>query len=236
MEVLVVIPTYNESENLPPLLKALFGLGLDLGVLVVDDASPDGTGRLAQELAAGHPGRMWVLHRAGKLGLGSAYVEGFSWGLANTEARLLAQMDADFSHDPGALPALVQAARQGAVAIGSRYVPGGGVVNWGLGRRVLSRGGSLYAGLVLGLPLHDVTGGFKVWPRQVLMNLGLERVLSDGYAFQVEMSYRAHRQGVPLREVPITFADRRVGQSKMSLAIGLEALGLVWRLRFTRRL
>jgi dolichol-phosphate mannosyltransferase len=230
LEILVVIPTYNEAENLPPLLEALFGLGLDLGVLVVDDASPDGTGRLAQELAARWPG-LDVLHRRGKLGLGSAYVEGFSWGLANTDARFLAQMDADFSHDPQALPALLAAARPGAVAMGSRYVAGGGVVNWGLGRRLLSRGGSLYARLILGLPLKDVTGGFKCWPREVLASLGLDQVMSDGYAFQVEMSYRAHRLGAELKEVPITFADRRVGCSKMSLAIGLEALAMVWRLR-----
>jgi dolichol-phosphate mannosyltransferase len=230
METLVVIPTYNEAANLPALLEGLFSLGEDLGVLVVDDASPDGTGGLARELAASHPG-LSVLERRAKLGLGSAYVEGFTWGLQNTEASLLAQMDADFSHDPRALPALIEVARRGAVAIGSRYVPGGRVVNWGLGRRMLSRGGSFYASCLLGLPLKDVTGGFKCWPRAVLDKVGLGQVVSDGYAFQVEMNWRACRRGAKLAEVPIAFVDRRVGQSKMSLGIGVEALVVVWRLR-----
>lgn len=230
METLVVVPTYNEAANLPGLLEALFSLGEDLGVLVVDDASPDGTGRLAQDLRASFPG-LFVLERRGKLGLGSAYVDGFTWGLKETDAALLAQMDADFSHDPQALPGLLRVARGGAVAIGSRYVAGGQVVNWGLGRRLLSRGGSLYAGALLGLPLKDVTGGFKCWPRVVLEGVGLSQVVSDGYAFQVEMSWRAHRQGARLTEVPITFVDRRVGQSKMTLGIGLEALSVVWTLR-----
>ncbi len=231
MEVLVVVPTYNEAENLPRLAETLLGLDLDLGLLVVDDASPDGTGRLADELAAADP-RVMVLHRPGKQGLGTAYVQGFQHGLAHSDARLLVQMDADFSHNPAKVPELVAAARGGAVAIGSRYVPGGGVKNWGLGRRLLSRGGSLYARLILGLPIHDVTGGFKCWPRQVLEGLELASVKSNGYAFQAEMSFRAHRQGHRLVEVPITFVDRRVGQSKMSPAIALEAVWLVWRLRF----
>jgi dolichol-phosphate mannosyltransferase len=230
VELLVVVPTYNEIENLRPLVGRLLALELDLGVLVVDDASPDGTGRLADELAAAD-GRVRVLHRAGKEGLGRAYVAGFRWALDHTDARLIAQMDADFSHDPGRLPSLAAAARAGAVAIGSRYVAGGGVENWGLGRRALSQGGSLYARLVLGLPVHDVTGGFKCWPREVLAGMELEGVRAGGYGFQVEMTYRAHRAGARLAEVPIVFVDRRVGQSKMTLGIALEALWLVWRLR-----
>ncbi len=235
MEILVVVPTYNEADNLPGLVAALAGLGLDLGLLVVDDASPDGTGELAQQLGQAYP---WLslLRRAGKLGLGSAYVEGFAWALANTRASFVVQMDADFSHDPRAVPSLVRAALGGAVAIGSRYVPGGRVRNWGLGRRLLSRGGSLYSRLILGLPLKDVTGGFKCWPRRVLESLDLGRVVSDGYGFQVEMNYRAHRAGCRLVEVPIFFEDRRVGQSKMTLGIGLEALTMVWRLRLQKDL
>jgi dolichol-phosphate mannosyltransferase len=234
VEILVVIPTYNEAANIAQLLGAIFSLGLDLGVLVVDDASPDGTGAMVRDLGVAYAG-LHLLERTAKFGLGSAYVEGFSWGLANTDAALLAQMDADFSHDPEALPGLAALARPGAVAIGSRYVPGGRVVNWGLGRRLLSRGGSLYARTVLGLPIKDVTGGFKCWPRSVLQGIGLDQVVSDGYAFQVEMSWRAWRLGAELREMPVTFLDRRVGQSKMTLGIGLEALGLVWTLRRQER-
>lgn len=233
MEVLVVVPTYNEAENLPRLAETLLSLDLDLGILVVDDNSPDGTGGLADELAAADP-RVMVMHRQGKLGLGTAYVQGFQCGLANTEAKLFVQMDADFSHNPSKVPELVETARQGAVAVGSRYVPGGGVKNWGLGRRILSRGGSLYARLILGLPINDVTGGFKCWPRAVLEDLGLDAIKSNGYAFQCEMSYRAHKKGHGLREVPITFVDRRVGQSKMSPGIALEAIWLVWKLRFSQ--
>jgi dolichol-phosphate mannosyltransferase len=233
MEILIVVPTYNEAENFPRLAETLLSLELDLGVLVVDDNSPDGTGKMADQMAADDP-RVMVLHREGKLGLGTAYVQGFLHGLKHSDARLFVQMDADFSHNPFKVPELVAAARGGAVAIGSRYVAGGGVKNWGLGRRILSRGGSLYARLILGLPINDVTGGFKCWPRSVLEDLNLAAVKSNGYAFQAEMSYRAHRRGHRLKEVPITFVDRRVGQSKMSLGIALEALWLVWKLRFSR--
>lgn len=235
MEILVIIPTYNEADNLPRLVAALADLGLDLGVLVVDDASPDGTSQVALDLKATYP---WVslLARRGKLGLGSAYVEGFRWALEHSDASLVVQMDADFSHDPAAVPGLVEAARSGAVAVGSRYVPGGRVKNWGLGRRMLSRGGSLYARTILGLPLRDVTGGFKCWPRAALASLDLSNLVSGGYAFQVEMNYRAHRGGHRLVEVPICFEDRRVGHSKMTLGIGLEALVVVWRLRLHKDL
>jgi dolichol-phosphate mannosyltransferase len=233
MEALVVVPTYNEVENLPRLAETLLSLELDLGILVVDDNSPDGTGDLADKLAAGDP-RVMVMHREGKLGLGTAYVQGFQYGLANSDANLLVQMDADFSHNPFKVPELVEAARQGAVAVGSRYVQGGGVKNWGLGRRILSRGGSLYARTILGLPINDVTGGFKCWPRSVLEDIDLNSIKSNGYAFQCEMSYRAHKRGHALAEVPIIFVDRRVGQSKMSPGIALEAIWMVWRLRFSK--
>jgi dolichol-phosphate mannosyltransferase len=233
MEILVVIPTYNEADNIRPLGEALFGLGLDLGILIVDDNSPDGTGRIADELAAANP-RFMVLHRPGKLGLGTAYREGFTWALNNTDAPLLAQMDADFSHHPERLPALVEAARTGAVAVGSRYVPGGGVKNWGLGRRMLSRGASLYVGTVLGLPVNDLTGAFKCWPRRVLERLDLATLKAGGFAALSEMTYRAHLLGYGFVEVPIIFEDRRVGQSKLTPAIALEAFLNVWRLRFSK--
>lgn len=235
MLVLVVIPTYNEKDNIPLLLKNLLALEMDLEVLIVDDASPDGTGQLVDQIATRNE-RVHVLHRSGKMGLGSAYVEGFSWGLANTSAQVLIQMDADLSHDPLKVPELSRVALTGEVAIGSRYVPGGGVRNWGVGRRLLSRGGSFYASMILGLTLHDVTGGFKAWPRHVLESIDLKRIKSDGYAFQVEMSYLASRKGFILREVPIVFVDRRLGRSKMSFGIALEALWMIWRLRlFTRK-
>lgn len=233
MEVLVIVPTYNEVENLPRLVETLLSLELSLGVLVVDDNSPDGTGNLADKLA-GDDSRVMVMHRQGKLGLGTAYVQGFQYGMASTDAGLLVQMDADFSHNPFKVPELVETARQGAVAVGSRYVPGGGVKNWGLGRRILSRGGSLYARTILGLPINDVTGGFKCWPRSVLEDIDLDSIRSNGYAFQCEMSYRAHKRGHALKEVPIIFVDRRVGQSKMSPGIALEAIWLVWKLRFSK--
>jgi dolichol-phosphate mannosyltransferase len=233
MEVLVIVPTYNEVENLPRLVETLLSLELNLGILVVDDNSPDGTGDLADKLAA-DDSRVMVMHREGKLGLGTAYVQGFQYGMDNSDASLLVQMDADFSHNPFKVPELVETARQGAVAVGSRYVPGGGVKNWGLGRRILSRGGSLYARTILGLPINDVTGGFKCWPRSVLEDIDLDSIKSNGYAFQCEMSYRAHKRGHALKEVPIIFVDRRVGQSKMSPGIALEAIWLVWKLRFSK--
>ena len=231
MDILVVLPTYNEAENLIPICQALLELELDLGVLVVDDNSPDGTGQIADQLAANDP-RVAVLHRPGKQGLGKAYVAGFKHALEHFPASRLVQMDADFSHHPRYLPSLVDATASGAVGIGSRYVAGGGVRNWGLGRRLLSRFGSLYARTILRLSINDVTGGFKCWPRPVLQALPLDRVRSDGYGFQAEMSYLTHRGGHELREVPIIFEDRRVGQSKMTLGIALEAMWMVWRIRF----
>jgi dolichol-phosphate mannosyltransferase len=201
----------------------------DLRILVVDDASPDGTGALAEKLGAE------VLHRPRKLGLGSAYVAGFTRALAH-DPELVCQMDADGSHDPADLPRLIALAREGAdLALGSRYVPGGGVTNWALGRRILSRGGCAYARLILGVPVRDLTGGFKCWNRSALERLDLEGVDTHGYGFQIEMTYRAIRAGLTVAEVPILFRERREGQSKMDTWITLEAVWKVPTLRFRGR-
>jgi dolichol-phosphate mannosyltransferase len=225
-----VVPTYNERENLAPLVSAVLSQGEMFDVLVVDDNSPDGTGDLADELAAGSA-RVHVLHRAGRMGLGTAYVAGFRHGLAAGYDYLF-EMDADFSHDPAYLPRLLERIADGYdVAIGSRNIPGGGVVNWPLGRRLLSRGGSLYAGFILGLSVTDATGGFKCFKREVLEAIDLGALRSNGYAFQIEVSYRCQQLGFRIGEVPIIFADRVLGGSKMSRKIVLEAVGMVWKLR-----
>ena len=228
----VVLPTYNERENLPSIVPAILAAAPELDVLVVDDNSPDGTGALADDLAARDP-RVTVLHRARKEGLGRAYLAGFQVALERGYGRVM-EMDADFSHAPERLPALLAASRDADVVLGSRYVQGGGTVNWGLGRRVLSQGGSLYARTILGLAVRDLTGGFKCFRREVLEALDLETVQSSGYAFQIELTYRAARRGFQIVEVPITFVDRRVGKSKMSRRIVAEALWMVWRIRFDR--
>ncbi len=231
---LIVVPTYNERENVRDVAGRLLAALPGVELLFVDDNSPDGTGAVLDELAAAEP-RLHVLHRAGKLGLGTAYVEGFGWGLARGYERLF-QMDADGSHDPRYLPALLALVEDGAdVAIGSRYVPGGGTANWGLGRRLLSRGGSLYARTILGIDIRDVTAGFMCWRRAALEAIELATIGSNGYSFQIEMKYRALRKGLRVVETPIVFVDRRVGQSKMSRAIFAEALLKVWALRLGGR-
>jgi dolichol-phosphate mannosyltransferase len=228
-DCIVVIPTYNEAENIGQLIPQILALPR-FRVLVVDDASPDGTGAIVAALAQGDP-RVGLLARPGKLGLGSAYIAGFRRALAEG-ADYIFEMDADFSHDPRYLPALLAAAEAGNdLVIGSRYVPGGGTTDWGVIRRIISRGGNLYAGLILGLPVADSTGGFRCYRRQGLERIDLGAVRSNGYAFQVEMAYRVDRAGLRIREVPIIFPDRRVGQSKMSRRIVIEALVNVWRLR-----
>jgi dolichol-phosphate mannosyltransferase len=229
-KVLIVIPTYNERENVEPLLQAVFEQLPAANALIVDDASPDGTGELADRLAAAD-GRVHVIHRQGKQGLGTAYVAGFRYGLAR-DYGLLIEMDADFSHDPQYLPVMVQRAHAGAdLVLGSRYVEGGGTENWGILRKLISRGGSAYARTILGVKVHDLTGGFKCFRRRVLESLDLGSVRSEGYSFQIEMTYRTLREGFVVEEIPITFVDRRVGQSKMSRAIFLEAVWMVWSLR-----
>ncbi len=230
MPCTVVIPTYNEVDNLGLLVEQIMALP-GFCVLVVDDNSPDGTGELAEELSRRYTRRVEVLHRSGKMGLGTAYVEGFRTALQRKHSYLF-QMDADFSHDPGDLPRLLAALKAGAdLAIGSRYAPGGGTRGWPLWRHAMSQSGSFYARLVLGLPIRDVTGGFRGWRRRTLQGIGLASVRAEGYAFQVEMAYRCARKGGRIAEIPILFAERRRGSSKMSPAIFLEAAVTVWRLR-----
>jgi dolichol-phosphate mannosyltransferase len=227
----VVLPTYNEADNLAPIAAAILAALPDATLLVVDDGSPDGTGSVADELAAAEP-RIRVRHRAAKQGLGRAYLDGFAVAL-DGGATIVCQMDADWSHEPGALGSLVAPIRADTadLVIGSRYAPGGRVVDWGLGRRVISRGGSLFARLVLGLSPNDLTGGFKAWRAATLAAIPFDGVHAGGYVFQIEMTYRASRAGARVSEVPITFRDRRVGQSKMSRRIVVEALVVVVQLR-----
>jgi len=228
----ICLPTYDERENLDPIVAAIHRAAPEVDVLVVDDASPDGTGALADALAA-RDGRVHVLHRAGKEGLGRAYLAGFAWALARGYGLVL-EMDADFSHDPRHLPELLAAARGADLVLGSRWVPGGRTVGWGLGRKLVSRGGSLYARTILGLSVRDLTGGFKCFRREVLEAIDLGSVECTGYAFQIELTWRALRRGFRVVEVPIVFADRRAGQSKMSWRIVAEALARVWSIRRAR--
>jgi dolichol-phosphate mannosyltransferase len=228
----VVLPTYNEAENLEPISTAVLAALPRATLLIVDDGSPDGTGEIADGLAAADP-RVRVVHRAAKTGLGRAYLAGFRAAL-DGGATIVVQMDADWSHDPAALPALVSPAEDGTanLVIGSRYTSGGRVENWGLIRRFVSRGGSLFARVVLRLPAHDLTGGFKAWRAPALAAIDFAGIHAGGYVFQIEMTYRAHRLGARIREMPITFRDRRVGQSKMSRRIVAEALLVVVKLRW----
>jgi dolichol-phosphate mannosyltransferase len=229
---LVIIPTYNERDNVGPITSAVLAAEPRADVLVVDDNSPDGTGQLADELAKKEP-RIQVLHRQQKEGLGRAYLHAFRWALERGY-QFIIEMDADFSHDPKYLPRLIDTAMGGAdLVLGSRYVDGGGTVNWGIGRKLLSRGGSLYARSILGVKVRDLTGGFKCFNRRVLEAIDLDAVVSNGYGFQIELTYRALKKGFTVKEIPIVFEERRVGQSKMSRKIFFEALTLVWKLRLT---
>ncbi|MCB9596671.1 MAG: polyprenol monophosphomannose synthase [Sandaracinaceae bacterium] len=229
--VLVVTPTYNERDNLERFVESLHDVLPEAHVLVVDDASPDGTGKIADRLA-GRDERVSVLHRSGKLGIGSAYLEGFRHGLREGY-EVLVQMDTDLSHDPRYLPDMLAAIERGAdVVLGSRNIPGGGVDGWGPGRHFLSKGGSIYSRTILGLPLKDLTSGYKAWRREVLEAIDLGGVRSEGYSFQIEMTWRAVSRGFQVREVPIVFVDRRAGKSKMSRQIFIEAVLMVWKLRF----
>jgi dolichol-phosphate mannosyltransferase len=231
---LIVIPTYNERDNVRAVARDFLAPVAGSEILFVDDNSPDGTGEVLDEIA-GADRRVHVLHRAGKLGLGTAYLDGFRWALARDYAYIL-EMDADFSHDPKYLPELVRLAREGAdMAVGSRYVDGGGTENWGLGRQIISRGGGLYARTVLGVKVRDLTAGFVCFRRATLERLDLDAIHSNGYGFQIEMKYRVLQAGMRIVETPIVFADRRVGQSKMSRKIFVEALGMVWKLRLGAR-
>jgi dolichol-phosphate mannosyltransferase len=232
--VWVVIPTYNEADTIESIVRAVRErLPESRGILIVDDASPDGTGEIADRLAA-ELDEVEVLHRDAKRGLGPAYLAGFRDVLARGAAHVV-QMDADFSHDPGDVPRLVEATRDADVAIGSRYVPGGRILDWGSRRQAISRWGSVYARTVLGLDVRDMTSGFKCWRRGALEGIDLDAIGSEGYAFQVEMTYRAVRAGFDVTEVPITFRDRRVGESKMTGSIITEAAFKVPALRLRRR-
>ena len=226
---LVCLPTYDERENIEAITSAILAATPEVDILVIDDNSPDGTGEIADAIAAREP-RVHVLHRPGKQGLGKAYLAGFAWALARGYPLVL-EMDADFSHNPAYLPRILEEARRADLVLGSRNVKGGGTVNWGLGRRMLSRGGSLYARTILGLPVRDLTGGFKCFRREVLEAIDLASVQCSGYAFQIELTYRAARKGFRVVEIPIVFEDRRVGKSKMSRRIVLEAIRKVWSIR-----
>jgi dolichol-phosphate mannosyltransferase len=227
---LIVVPTFNEADNVARLVEGIRAVLPLAHVLVVDDASPDGTGAIARQLARGNP-QLHVLERAAKLGLGTAYVAGFAWGLERGFERFF-EMDADFSHDPAYLPSFVAALDDGAdVVVGSRGVPGGRVEGWGPVRHLLSRGGSWYARRILGVGVRDMTSGFKAYSRRALELLEIAEIRSNGYAFQVETTYRALQRGLQVRETPIVFVDRRVGASKMSLREVWDAVWDVWRIR-----
>jgi dolichol-phosphate mannosyltransferase len=229
----LILPTYNEAENIEAIVDAalprLEAAGVPHTILIVDDDSPDGTGQIADRLAERHS-EVRVLHRARKQGLGRAYLAGFAVAL-DDGAELILEMDADFSHDPADLPRLIAAADDADLVLGSRYVEGGGVTNWGRVRRALSWGGSAYARVILGVPVRDLTGGFKCFRRHVLEALDLSQVHADGYGFQIEMTYRAIQAGFDVKEIPIVFRERRVGQSKMTARIALEAVWKVPALR-----
>ncbi len=235
MRITVVTPTYNEAENLPKLVSALFSLPLDLQLLVVDDNSPDGTGKIAEELAMQHPGRIDVLHRPGKMGLRSAYLNGFQ-KILDSDTQAIVQMDADFSHDPVALVHMAELLKTQDVVLGSRYTEGGSVdQQWPLWRKSLSAFGNFYAKTILGLPLNDVTTGYRMWRRETLNQMPFERIQSNGYVFLVEMAYLAHCLEFKIGESPIYFADRRWGKSKMSIKIQAEAAMRIWQVWWNYR-
>lgn len=227
--ILVILPTYNERENLAEIVSSILRQDNRIHILIIDDASPDGTGELADRLAAGEP-RVEVMHRAGKLGLGTAYIAGFRWALERG-FDLVFEMDADFSHDPAHIPDFLKAAETHDVVLGSRYLRGVTVVNWPMSRLLLSFFANRYARIVTGVPLSDLTSGFKCFRSEVLEAVRLERVRSNGYSFQIEVTFRAWHRGFRVAEIPIVFVDRSLGESKMSRAIVWEAVWMVWRLR-----
>ena len=229
MRVLVAIPTYNEISNVRNIVEAVLAASEAAEVLVIDDNSPDGTGRAADEMAGANP-RVHVLHRPGKMGLGSAYIEGFRYAI-DRGYDLIFEMDADFSHDPAEIPRFLEAAKDYDVVIGPRYIDGIRILNWPLKRLMLSYFASVYARMVTGLKLQDTTGGYKCFRREALMKLDLSRIHSDGYSFQIEMNFLCQKKGFRLKEIPIIFADRRHGSSKMNKGIILEALAVVWLLK-----
>jgi dolichol-phosphate mannosyltransferase len=229
---LIIFPTYDERANIERIVAAVLDAVPEAHVLIVDDNSPDGTGVIADRMAQADPHvRIHVLHRPGKQGLGRAYLAGFDWALARDYDRII-EMDADFSHDPSYLRPMLDASERADVVVGSRYVAGGGTRNWSLPRRLLSRGGSLYARTILGMHVHDMTAGFVCYRAEALRRLGLAEVSSTGFVFQIELKYRAHLLGLRIAEIPIVFPDRVAGESKMHAGIAVEALTQVWSLRF----
>lgn len=229
---LIIIPTYNERDNIEALLALIIRTDPAAHILIVDDNSPDQTYEIVEELMQSvYPGQLFLLKRTGKMGLGTAYIAGFKWAL-DRDYDYIFEMDADFSHDPKYLTDFLAAIQTHDVVLGSRYIPGGGVKNWGVIRELISRGGSLYARTILGLSLRDLTGGFKCFRREVLEAIDLDGIKSNGYSFQIEMTYRAKRKGFRIVETPIVFEDRTAGKSKMSRIIFLEAVLKVWTLRF----
>jgi len=227
---LVIIPTYNEHDNVKTLIPLILALPGGIEVLIVDDNSPDGTSEVVSDLAK-KDSRVHLIKRKEKLGLGSAYVQGFKYALSRPEIEYVFEMDADFSHDPSSIPSFLEAIKDCDLVLGSRYLRGVTVVNWPLSRLILSYSANLFTRMVTGLPVHDATGGFKCFRRRVLESIDLDSVRSDGYSFQIEMSFKCWRKGFKIKEIPITFVDRRVGTSKMSQKIIWEAVWLVWRLR-----
>jgi len=234
MKILIVIPTYNESQNIEKLIGSIFSIsknGLDIHILVVDDNSPDGTAEIVTKIKEAYPYRLNLLLRDRKLGLGTAYISGFIWGLERGY-QLFVEMDADFSHNPHYLPQMINKINSHDFIIASRYIKGGGVKGWGILRKTISRFGSIYAKTILGIPINDLTGGYNIWKREVLNGIDLGNVKSEGYSFQIELKYRAHMRGFRFVEFPIIFEDRFQGKSKMSKRIILEALYRVWQLKF----
>jgi dolichol-phosphate mannosyltransferase len=228
-KTLIIIPTYNEKENVEKLLEMIYEVKSDVNILIVDDNSPDKTYEIIEKLMKEkYKDRLFILKRAGKLGLGTAYIAGFKWALERDYSYIF-EMDADFSHHPKYIPEFLKEIETHDLVIGSRYVPGGGVVNWGIIRKFISRGGSLYSRIVLGAPIKDFTGGFKCFKRETLENLNLDKIVSNGYSFQVELNYKVWLKGMKIKETPIIFEDRTLGQSKMSKKIFLEAiLKVLW--------
>lgn len=233
MRTLILVATYNERENIEPLLKEIFTTEPSVNVLVIDDNSPDKTFEVVEDLRDTlYKDKLFLLKRAGKLGLGTAYVAGYKWAIQNNYD-LVMQMDADFSHHPKYIPQFLKTIENSDLVLGSRYIKGGGVLNWGLGRKIISMGGSLYARTILGLPFKDLTGGFKCFRIEVLKAIDIDSLKSNGYSFQIETTYKTFKKKFRIKEIPIIFEDRRVGQSKMSSKIFLEALMMVIKLRLS---
>ncbi|HEB71965.1 MAG TPA: polyprenol monophosphomannose synthase [Nitrospirae bacterium] len=228
---LVIIPTYNEIENIEPLIHKVHGVLPETSILVIDDNSQDGTTEMVEKIKSSDS-RVDLIRRPGKLGLGTAYIAGFKYAIEKGYDFIF-EMDGDFSHDPAYLPAFLTAAKEADLVIGSRYIPGGGVVNWSFFRKLISIGGSIYSRLILAMPYKDLTGGFKCFRREALMAIPLDDVFSEGYSFQIEMTYRVHKKGMRIREIPIIFKERVGGKSKMSKKIFIEAIFRVWQIKLT---